>query len=145
MQLKVASGEPLALEQKDIQRRGHAIEVRVIAEDPDRNFAPSPGRIRRWQAPTGDGVRLDTAMHEGAMVPPYYDSMIAKLIVHGADRAQAVQRLQGALRDFIIEGIATNVPLLRHIAAHADFVENRISTRWLEQVLLPSYAQRSAN
>lgn len=145
MQLKVAGGEPLALEQKDIQRRGHAIEVRVIAEDPDRGFAPSPGRIKRWDPPSGDGVRLDTAMHEGAMVPPYYDSMIAKLIVQGSDRAQAVQRLQGALKGFEIEGIATNLPLLRHIASHEDFIENRFSTRWLEQVLLPSYAGRNGN
>lgn len=140
MQLRVAGGEALALEQKDIARRGHAIEVRVIAEDPDRGFAPSPGRITRWAPPTGDGVRLDTAMHEGALVPPYYDSMIAKLIVHGSDRAQAVQRLRGALDAFVIEGIATNLKLLRHIAAHPDFIENRISTRWLEQVLLPGYA-----
>ena len=140
MQLRVAGGEPLPLTQEQIQVRGHAIEVRVIAEDPDRGFAPSPGRITRWQAPQGEGVRLDTAMHQGAFVPPYYDSMIAKLIVHGADRAQAVSRLQAALDAFSIEGIATNVPLLRHIAAHADYAENRISTRWLEQVLLPSYA-----
>lgn len=140
MQLRVAAGEPLTLEQKDIQRRGHAIEVRVIAEDPDRGFAPCPGRITRWRAPPGEGLRLDTAMHEGALVPPYYDSMIAKLIAHGGDRAQAVSRLQTALADFRIEGIATNLPLLRHIATHPDFTDNRISTRWLEQVLLPSYA-----
>ena len=140
MQLRVAGGEPLALEQRDITPRGHAIEVRVIAEDPDRGFAPSPGRITRWTAPTGDGVRLDTAMHEGALVPPFYDSMIAKLIVHGSDRAQAVERLGAALDAFAIEGIATNLSLLRHIAAHADFANNQISTRWLEQVLLPGYA-----
>ncbi|MGQ0700729.1 MAG: acetyl-CoA carboxylase biotin carboxylase subunit [Panacagrimonas sp.] len=140
MQLRVAGGEPLPLQQADIHPRGHAIEVRVIAEDPDRGFAPCPGRITRWQTATGEGVRLDTAMHEGAMVPPYYDSMIAKLIVHGADRVQAVSRLQAALDAFVVEGIATNLPLLRHIAAHTDFVDNRISTRWLEQTLLPGYA-----
>lgn len=140
MQLRVAGGEPLALEQRDITPRGHAIEVRVIAEDPDRGFAPSPGRITRWTAPGGEGVRLDTAMHEGALVPPFYDSMIAKLIVHGADRTRAVERLRVALDAFAVEGIATNIPLLRHIAAHADFANNQISTRWLEQVLLPDYA-----
>ncbi|WP_420464463.1 acetyl-CoA carboxylase biotin carboxylase subunit [Panacagrimonas sp.] len=142
MQLRVAAGQPLPLTQAQIAPRGHAIEVRVIAEDPDRNFAPSPGRITRWHPPGGDGVRLDTAMFEGAMVPPFYDSMIAKLIVQGADRQQAVLRLRDALANFCIEGIATNLPLLRHIAAHADFQNNRISTRWLEQVLLPSYAKR---
>ena len=145
MQLKVAGGEPLALEQKDIARRGHAIEVRVIAEDPDRNFAPSPGRITRWTPPGGEGVRLDSAMFEGAMVPPFYDSMIAKLIVSGPDRATTVQRLQAALASYSIEGIATNLKLLRHIAAHPDFIDNRISTRWLEQVLLPSYAGQNNN
>ncbi|MCC2655223.1 MAG: acetyl-CoA carboxylase biotin carboxylase subunit [Panacagrimonas sp.] len=141
MQLRVAGGEPLALEQQDIQRRGHAIEVRVIAEDPERNFAPSPGRITRWVPPVGDGVRLDSAMFEGAMVPPFYDSMIAKLIVSGSDRATTVTRLQRALDAFVIDGIATNLRLLRHIAAHPDFIENRISTRWLEQTLLPSFAR----
>jgi acetyl-CoA carboxylase biotin carboxylase subunit len=140
MQLRIAGGEPLPVAQSDITPRGHAIEVRVIAEDPDRNFMPSPGRITRWKPPGGEGIRLDTAMHEGAWVPPYYDSMIAKLIVHGADRTLALARLRDALQAFEIEGIATNLGLLRHIAAHADFEHNRISTRWLEQVLLPSYA-----
>jgi acetyl-CoA carboxylase biotin carboxylase subunit len=140
LQLRVAGGEPLAMEQKDIVARGHAIEVRVIAEDPDRGFAPSPGRIRRWVPPEGEGLRVDSAMHEGASVPPYYDSMIAKLIAHGGDRAEALARLRAALDGFTIEGIATNLGLLRHIAAHPDFEHNRVSTRWLEQVLLPSYA-----
>ncbi len=84
LQLEIAGGEPLRIQQHDIVPRGHAIEARIIAEDPDRGFAPSPGRIRVWRPPHGEGVRLDTAMEEGAHVPPFYDSMIAKLIVHAA-------------------------------------------------------------
>jgi acetyl-CoA carboxylase biotin carboxylase subunit len=143
LQLRIAGGEGLPMKQSDIAPRGHAIEVRILAEDPDRGFTPSPGRISAWRPPQGEGVRLDTAMFEGALVPPFYDSMIAKLIVSGADRAQAVQRLAAALADFEIGGIATNIPLLRFIAAHADFIENRITTRWLEQTVLPAYANRS--
>ncbi|MCX7170987.1 MAG: acetyl-CoA carboxylase biotin carboxylase subunit, partial [Proteobacteria bacterium] len=138
LQLAVAAGEPLALTQDRIHCRGHAIEVRIIAEDPQRNFAPSPGRIRKWRPPAGRGVRLDSAMFEGALVPPFYDSMIAKLIVHGDNRAAAVARMRQALEDFQIEGIATNLPLLRTIVAHPDYMSNQIETRWLERVLLPS-------
>jgi acetyl-CoA carboxylase biotin carboxylase subunit len=143
MQLRIAGGEGLPMKQGDIKPQGHAVEVRIIAEDPDRGFAPSPGRITTWRPPQGEGVRLDTAMFEGALVPPFYDSMIAKLIVSGADRAEAVTRLAAALGTFEIGGIATNLPLLRFIAAHPDFIENRITTRWLEQTVLPAYANRS--
>src|SRR5271165_1763518 len=94
LQLEVAGGEPLRIEQRDIAPHGHAIEARIIAENPERGFAPSPGRIRLWRPPHGEGIRLDTAMEEGALVPPYYDSMVAKLIVHAADRRSAVARLR---------------------------------------------------
>ncbi len=87
-------------------------------------------------------MRLDSAVQEGAVVPPFYDSMIAKLIVSGDDRAEAVSRLRAALSDFTIEGIATNLPLLKYIVRHPDFIENRVTTRWLEQTLLPDYANR---
>lgn len=139
LQLAVASGEPLGLAQASIRPDGHAIEVRIIAEDPAKDFTPSPGRIVRWVPPRGEGVRLDTAMREGVLVPPYYDSMIAKLIVSGCDRPQAIERLRAALDAFQIEGIATNLPLLRAIAGHPDFTANLIDTRWAERVLLPSY------
>jgi acetyl-CoA carboxylase biotin carboxylase subunit len=142
LQLRVAGGESLPLTQNDIRPTGHAIEVRIIAEDPDRGFAPSPGRITLWRAPHGAGIRLDTAMEQGALIPPFYDSMIAKLIVHAPDRPAAVARLRDALGQFEIEGIATNVGLLRAIAAHPDFAEGRFDTRWLETVLLPSYGHR---
>jgi acetyl-CoA carboxylase biotin carboxylase subunit len=142
LQLLTAAGSGERPKQADLKPSGHAIEVRIIAEDPDRNFMPSPGRITRWRPPGGPGVRLDTAMFEGAVIPPYYDSMIAKLIVRGGDRADAVGRLAQALSEFRIEGIATNLPLLSAIAAHEDFKANRIGTRWLEQTLLPAFAKR---
>ena len=142
LQLEVAGGVAPRLEQHNIVFHGHAIEARIIAEDPERGFAPSPGRIRVWRPPQGKGVRVDTAMSQGALVSPYYDSMIAKLIVHGADRASAVMRLRDALDDFAVEGLATNIPFLRGIAAHRDFIDNRLDTRWLESVFLPHFGQR---
>lgn len=120
--------------------RGHAIEARVLAEDPAQGFAPSPGVISGWDPPVGDGIRLDTATQTGSAVPPFYDSMIAKLVVTGRDRAEAVNKLAGALGKFRIEGIGTNIPFLMAIAAHPDFKENRVSTRWLEQVLIPRFS-----
>jgi acetyl-CoA carboxylase biotin carboxylase subunit len=141
LQLKIAGGEPPSIQQHDIAPRGHAIEARIIAENPDRGFAPSPGRIRVWRPPHDEGIRLDTAMEEGADVPPFYDSMIAKLIVHAHDRTAAVMRLRAALDSFVVEGISTNIPFLRAIAAHPDFIGNRVDTRWLESVFLPQYGQ----
>jgi acetyl-CoA carboxylase biotin carboxylase subunit len=142
LQLEIAGGAGPRLDQRHIAFHGHAIEARIIAEDPERGFAPSPGRVRIWRPPQGEGVRVDTAISEGALVPPYYDSMIAKLIVHGPDRAAAVMRLRDALDNFAVEGIATNIPFLRGIAAHPDFIHNRLDTRWLESVLLPHFGQR---
>lgn len=138
-QLQLAAGQLDQLNQSDIHIKGHAIEVRIIAEDPDRDFMPCPGRITRWEPPFGTGVRLDTAMETGTVVPPFYDSMIAKLIVRGDTRDQAVDRMATALDEFVIEGIATNIPLLKFIVAHPDYRSNTISTRWLETILLPAF------
>jgi acetyl-CoA carboxylase, biotin carboxylase subunit len=143
LQLRVAGGEPLPFKQSEIAPRGHAIEVRILAEDPARGFAPSPGRITRWTPPTGACVRVDSAMHEGAMVPPFYDSMIAKLIVFAEARPAAIERLSAALAAFQIEGIATNLTLLKFIVDHPDFRQNKVTTRWLEQTLLPAYAKQT--
>jgi acetyl-CoA carboxylase biotin carboxylase subunit len=142
LQLIVAAEERLPLVQSDISIDGHSIEVRILAEDPDNGFAPSPGRVTRWNAPEGADVRLDTAMHTGALISPYYDSMIAKLIVHGSDRGSAVRRLQQALAEFQIEGVKTNLALLGFIAGHPDYIANRITTRWLEQTGLPAYTDQ---
>lgn len=135
LQLEIAGGAPLPLRQSDINPRGHAIEVRILAEDPEQGFRPSPGRILGWKAPTGAGVRLDTAVGEGTVVSPYYDSMIAKLIATGSDRPDAIKRLIAALDDFHIGGVATNLPLLRRLVVDPDFVDNCTSTRWLDDVI----------
>ncbi len=142
LQLRVAAGDALPIDQRDVTVRGHAIEARILAEDPGRNFAPSPGRLTRWRPPQGPGIRLDTAMEEGVVIPPFYDSMIAKLIVHATDRQQAVALLLDALERFEVAGVATNIDLLRALATHPDFIANRLDTRWLETVLLPGYGQR---
>ena len=141
LQLAAAEGR-LPFAQEDIRRRGHAIEVRIIAEDPEHDFVPSPGRIRTWRPPQGPGIRLDTGIGEGSLIPPYYDSMIAKLIVHAEERDAALALLRRALDQFQIEGVATNLPLLRFVADDPDFVANRIDTRWLERTLLPRFARR---
>ena len=138
-QLQLATGRGELPEQRDITLRGHAIEARIIAEDPLRDFLPSPGRVTRWQPPVGEGIRVDTGITEGTLVPPYYDSMIAKLIVHGRDRAEAMERLAHALAGFEIGGVATNLSVLRFIVGHPDYRSNRVDTRWLERTLLPAF------
>lgn len=139
MQLQVGLGQRTLPQQSEVTVAGHAIEARILAEDPARNFIPSPGRITRWRPATGPGVRVDSAVGEGSTIPPYYDSMIAKLIVRGDSREQAIDRLADALRRFDVRGVATNIPLLQAIVAHDDFRANRVSTRWLETTLLPTF------
>ncbi len=135
-QLRIAGGAKLSVKQSDIKLQGHAIECRINAEDVQRGFVPVPGTITRWDVPTGEGVRLDSHMSLGAVIPPFYDSMIGKLIVHGKDRAEAVARLTAALDSFVVEGVPTTIALHRAIVRHPDFIANTIHTRWLEQVLL---------
>ena len=139
LQLEVGTGRRSLPSQDKIKTQGHAIEARILAEDPRRDFHPSPGRITRWKPPVGPGVRLDAGVAEGSVVPPFYDSMIAKLIVRGSDRNEAVSRLSDALDSFDVGGIATNIPLLSAIARHEDFRNNNVSTRWLETTLLPNF------
>lgn len=143
-QIRIAGGAELSVNQSDITLSGHAIECRINAEDPDRDFLPSPGRITRWEPPQGEGIRLDSHMSAGAMIPPYYDSMVGKLIAHGANRGEAIAKLVDAIDNFAIEGVRTTLPLQRAIITHPDFVDNRIHTRWLEQVLLPTYGKEAA-
>ncbi|MBC7285827.1 acetyl-CoA carboxylase biotin carboxylase subunit [Hoeflea sp.] len=131
-QLRIAGGEALNLSQSDIVFHGHAIECRINAEAPLRNFAPTPGRIARWTMPGGPGVRIDTHVEAGWMVSPWYDSMLAKLIVHAPDRAQAVARMAAALGEIRVEGVETTVPFLRTVFADQDYRDGRINTRWLE-------------
>lgn len=142
LQLKIASGEPLPFRQEDLQLEGHAIEVRITAQDPDNDFAPSTGKITQWLAPGGIGVRMDTHAHAGYMVSPFYDPMIAKLIVYGRDRDECVRRLTVALDEFHVEGIQTNIPFLRRLVRHPDYISGDVSTafvpKMLEQVLATS-------
>jgi acetyl-CoA carboxylase biotin carboxylase subunit len=133
-QLKVAAGLPLAFGQGDVRFEGHAIEVRINAEDP-RTLAPSPGRVTTFHPPGGPGVRVDSALYAGYTVPPYYDSLIAKLIVHDASREACLARLDRALGECVIDGIATTVPLLRAVLGHADVRSMRFDTGWLGRFL----------
>jgi acetyl-CoA carboxylase biotin carboxylase subunit len=133
-QLLVASGEVLALKQEDIIPRGHAIECRINAEDPD-TFAPSPGKITRYHVPGGLGVRVDSHIYADYTVPPYYDSMIGKLIVFGEDRITAINRMQGALSEMVVEGIKTNIPLQSRIMADAAFRAGGADIHYLEKKL----------
>lgn len=132
-QIRVASGEPLPFSQPDIVARGAAIECRINAEDPARNFQPSPGKIERMIAPGGFGVRFDSHAHPGYVVSPHYDSMIGKLIVHQPTRKEAIVCMLRALDELRIEGIKTTIPLHREILRHAAFAEGRIDTTFVER------------
>jgi len=133
-QIRVADGEPLSVTQDDIGFRGHSIECRINAEDPE-TLAPSPGQITAFNIPKGPGVRVDTAAHEDYMVSPYYDSMIAKVIVHGRDRAEALARMRRALSLMVIEGIKTNIPLQRRVLEHPGFIAGDYDTHLIDEIL----------
>src|SRR6187401_826704 len=135
-QIRVAAGESLPWSQTDIVQRGAAIECRINAENPRRNFQPSPGRIEQLIAPGGFGVRFDSHAHSGYVVPPYYDSMIGKLIVHQATRAEAIGCMQRALAELRVDGIHTTIPIHQEILSHSAFVEGRIDTTFVERTLL---------
>jgi acetyl-CoA carboxylase biotin carboxylase subunit len=133
-QIRVARGERLAFAQSDVQCRGHAFECRICAEDP-RTFRPSPGQITEWRVPGGWGVRVDTHAEAGYRVPAHYDSMVAKLIVHGSDRADALNRLRVSLGEMHVGGIATNIPLHRELAADDGFTQGAVDIHYLERWL----------
>jgi acetyl-CoA carboxylase biotin carboxylase subunit len=133
-QLHIAAGRKLSFSQEDVVQRGHAIECRINAEDPWK-FTPSPGRITALNFPGGPGIRVDSAMHQDATIPPHYDSMIAKLIAHGANRHEALARMRRALDTLVVEGVKTTAPLHRRLMDHPDFISGNFSTKWLEGVL----------
>ncbi len=135
-QIRVAAGEALPWSQAEIVQRGAAIECRINAENPRRNFQPSPGKIEQLIAPGGFGVRFDSHAHSGYVVPPYYDSMIGKLIVHQPTRAEAIACMQRALAELRVDGIHTTIPIHQEILSHAAFVEGRIDTTFVERMLL---------
>ena len=132
-QISVAAGAPLSFVMNGHRLRGHAIECRVNAEDPSRNFQPSPGVITAYHPPGGPGVRVDTHIYAGYTVPPYYDSLLAKVIVHGNTRTEALARMRQALDSFIIEGVTTTIPFLSRVMRHPDFVAGKVDTKFLER------------
>jgi acetyl-CoA carboxylase biotin carboxylase subunit len=141
-QIRIAAGQKLEYTQEDIALRGHAIECRINAEDPFR-CTPSPGRITALNFPGGPGIRMDTAMHQDAVIPPYYDSLVAKLIAHGRDRTEALARMRRALDTLVVEGIKTSAPLHRLIMDHPDFISGNFSTHWLEVYLAALEKERA--
>jgi len=135
-QISIAAGEPLPFEQDEIEQRGAAIECRINAENAERNFQPCPGKITQMYVPGGLGVRFDSHAHAGYTVPPYYDSMIGKLIVHQPTRAEAIVCMLRALREMRVEGIKTIVPFHQKVLEHSDFVEGWVDTGFVERTWL---------
>ncbi len=133
--IRVAAGEPLPFRQKDITLKGHAMECRINAEDPEHGFRPSPGKITAFEPPGGPGVRVDTHVVSGYTVPPNYDSMIGKLIVHADDRGQCIDRMARALREFRVEPIKTTIPLQIRLMENSSFRQGGIDIHFLERLL----------
>jgi acetyl-CoA carboxylase biotin carboxylase subunit len=134
-QIQIAADHPLSLSQSEVKLNGHAIECRINAELPEAEFQPCPGRISEWIPPQGQGIRVDSHCYSGYFVPPYYDSLVAKVITWGTDRSEAIERMRYALGSFVISGIHTTIPFLSFLLNQPDFIEGRVNTRWIEQVL----------
>jgi acetyl-CoA carboxylase, biotin carboxylase subunit len=137
-QIRIAAGEPLPFRQKDVTVRGHSIECRINSEDPDHDFRPSPGQITGLRVPGGPGVRWDSHIQTGYTVPPYYDSLLGKLIVHAPTRLEALATMRRALDELVIEGVQTTIPLHKRIFRNPDFIAGKVDTTWVERVLLPA-------
>lgn len=133
--LNIAAGNKLPITQSDVKLKGHSIEARITAQDPDNDFAPSTGKLTQWIAPGGRGVRVETHCYAGFTIAPYYDPMIAKLIVYAEDRPKAIAKLQTALHEFTIEGIQTNIPFLRKLIAHPDYLKGNVTTAFVGKML----------
>ena len=132
-QIRALAGEPLSLVWHGGRLRGHAIECRVNAEDPYKDFRPCPGKVVTYHPPGGPGIRVDTHIYAGYVVPPFYDSLLAKVIAHGQDRAEALTRMSQALDSFIVEGVTTTIPFLKSVIHHPDFVAGEVDTKFLER------------
>ena len=132
-QIKIASGEKLNYTQKDIKMNGHSMEVRINAENPDKNFMPSPGTITGLHLPGGNGIRIDTAIYSGYKVPPTYDSMLAKVIVHGNSRQESIAKMKSAIAEFVIEGIQTNIDFILKILDNKNFIDNNYDTSFIKK------------
>ena len=139
-QLRIAGGQPLSFGQSDVVLSGHAIECRLNAEDPEAEFLPSPGRVTRWIPPVGEDIRVDSHVYGDYVIPPYYDSMIAKVIAHSDDRTRCLAKMDRALGHMVIDGVSTNRDFLRDVIQHPDFVAGDHHTRWVEQEFLAGWA-----
>ena len=137
LQIQVARGEKLPFSQSDLKIDGHAIEIRVYAEDPLNNFLPSVGTLERYRLPSGPGVRVDGGFEEGMEVPIYYDPMLAKLVVHGATRAEAIQKLKEAIAQYEVVGVATTLPFGQFVLDHPAFVSGDFDTHFVQQYYTP--------
>ncbi len=139
-QIRIAAGEELGYDQSEVHFSGHAIECRITAEDPE-TFTPSPGRVNTFHAPGGLGVRVDSALYSGYSVPPHYDSLVAKLVVHGTDRAQAIARMRRALNEMVVDGIRTTIPLHQRIMADPEFQSGDYTIHWLERFVARGHGE----
>ncbi len=142
-QIKVAQGEKLSFEQEDLQINGHAMEIRVYAEDPYKNFLPDIGKLEHYQPPKGPGVRVDDGFEEGMDIPIYYDPMIAKLITHGTDRADAIEKMKRAIADYLIVGVETTLPFCRFVMNHEAFVSGKFDTHFVNKYFIPELMDES--
>ncbi len=133
-QLRIASGAPLSFSQDDVRINGHAIECRINAENP-KTFAPNPGKVTSFHAPGGYGVRVDSGLYGGYSIPPYYDSLVAKLIVHGANRNECLMRLRRSLMEFVVDGVDTTIPLHLDLIDNKDFIDGNYNIHWLEKYI----------
>jgi acetyl-CoA carboxylase biotin carboxylase subunit len=134
-QIKIANGEKLSFTQKDIKFNGHAIECRVNAENPFNDFSPCPGKVDVFNSPGGMGTRVDSHVYSGYTISPYYDSMIAKLIVHAPDRAQAIAKMERALDEFLIHGVQTSIPFSKFLISSSDFKKGAYDTGYIERIM----------
>ena len=135
-QIRIAAGEELKLKQKDVKFEGHSIECRINAENPMKNFMPSPGTITGVNLPGGNGIRIDTSIYNGYKIPPYYDSMIAKIIVHGNNRNEAISKMKRSLEELVIDGIETNRDFLYEIVKNINFIRGNFDTTFIEKEML---------
>ena len=136
--IRMAEQKPLSLRQDDIHPEGHAIECRINAEDPDLGFRPCPGRITKWSVPKGPGIRIDTHCYSGYTVPPYYDSLLAKVITWGEDRSAAIERMQYVLSNMVVEGVTTTIPFYLSLICTSEFKNSGVNTRWVEENFKPN-------
>ena len=141
-QIRIAAGQAVSFQQEAVKLTGHAIECRINAESPEEQFQPCPGRIEQWVSPEGSDIRVDTHCYSGYFVPPFYDSLLAKLITKGGNRHEAVDRMKDALAKFVVSGINTTIPFYQFMLKHPDYLNGKVNTRWVEDVLLRDYARQ---